>query len=282
MAGDDGGTLYQHAIAADVGRRSLRGRTAPASAKMADGALRDPADLQNSFRIPPALRRLDDPFASQPQDMAAAGKLNANLKGQARDAPRPAFGLTPEQHVLRRAQMAFARIVSKLAEDFAGWPVDGDDEWDVEALLARSMDSRPLPSCRRSREREALVAVIDISGSCLMVAEFFQRVSALAASHMDVELMSGNNGRIEAVWRPGVSAWQSVRCGRWPFHRRTILFFGDHDGQALVCDASVRNRVTWFSNEVRPGRAARPPMFHGWYLPCGGDADLVRVERRMR
>jgi hypothetical protein len=178
--------------------------------------------------------------------------------------------------------MAFARIVSKLAEDFAGWPVDGDDEWDVDALLARSMDSRPLPSCRRSREREALVVVIDISGSCLKDAEFFQRVSALAASHMDVELMSGNNGRIEAAWRPGVSAWQPVRCGRWPFHRRTILFFGDHDGQALVCDASARNRVTWFSNEVRQHRAGRPATFHGWYLPCGDDADLVRVARRMR
>jgi hypothetical protein len=181
-------------------------------------------------------------------------------------------------------QMTFARIVAKLAEDFAGLPIPGDDEWDIDALISRSMDRRPIQSCRLSRERESLIVVMDVSGSCKDHAEFFQRISALAASHQDVELMSGNNGRIEAWWHPATSSWRQVTCGRWPFRHRTILFFGDHDGVAIVSDSSQRNRITWFSNETRPekncGRA--PPHFNGWYVPCGDDADLIKVARRLR
>lgn len=223
-----------------------------------------------------------DPFAAQGHDPQTAARLNASLHAQPKACVRSAFELTPEQHVLRRSQMAFSRIVAKLAEDIAGWPIDGDDEWNIEALLNRSIDARPLRACQQSRERQALIVLIDISGSCLKHAEFFQRVSAIAASHMDVELMSGNNGRIEAIWKPALSQWLPVRYGRWPFARRTILFFGDHDGEALICDASRRNRVTWFSNEQRPERAYLPKAFHGWYVRCGADTDINRVARGMR
>jgi hypothetical protein len=284
----DQSLFSKHAIVFDPAKMTLRDRLSTKTTR--DNAIAAaiqagrPVERPPSLVPPAALLRLEDPFANQPQASGVAESLNGQLAGPARQAPRSAFELTPEQHTLRRLQMVFARIVGKLAEDFVGLPIAGDDEWDMDALLARSMDRRTLATCRQTREREALIVVMDISGSCRHHAEFFQSVSALAASQRDVELMSGNNGRIEAWWHAGTSTWRSITCGRWPFRHRTILFFGDHDGQAIVTDASHRNRITWFSNETRERKAAGviPGHFNGLYVPCGNDADLIRVARKLR
>jgi len=239
--------------------------------------------LGDVFPMPPALRRIEDPFVGQHNDLHIAERMNTELSGAPRRAPKPAFGLDPQQSVLRRLQSGFARIVAKLAEDLASLPVDGDDEWDVQALLGRAMDRRPLRSCRISREREALVLIIDVSGSCKKSAAFFGSISALAAAHKDVLLLAGNNGRVEMLWEPLRSRWRQLDLGRWPFKGRTILFFGDHDGSPLICDASVRNRLTWFSNEVRADVSGGPPAgFRGHYVRCGAEADLLAIARRLR
>jgi hypothetical protein len=185
---------------------------------------------------------------------------------------------------MRRLQTHFSRIVSKLAEDLSGWPVEGDDEWDMAALLARSMDRRPLRSCRQARERAAMALIIDVSGSCLHSSEFFSKIAALAVREKDVDLFSGNNGRIEARWDTNLGKFVRVHCGRWPFHHRTVLFFGDHDGEALIMDAATRNRVTWFSNEKRERylNSAVRTTFHGHYITCQQDLDLIKVARSMR
>ena len=199
-----------------------------------------------------------------------------------------AFDVRLEQTRLRRLQAAVATLFANVAEDLAGWPVPGDEEWDVGALMMRRFDRRPLTACRQSRERERVIMVVDTSYSCDDQAHFYRSLAMIAVAAGDVELYTAPNAELTGRVLPN-GGWQDVEAGAWPFRGRTIVFFGDFDGSDQVIESSWVNTVWWFSCENRyqdtvehswcsyPLRA-----FRGRYIPCRGTGDFLRAVRRLR
>ena len=190
---------------------------------------------------------------------------------------------------LRRKRIAttFARMMSKIAEDLSGWPIPGDDQWSLPDLMARHLDRRPLFQCRRSREKEAVVVILDTSGSCLDQARFYSRIATAAVIAGDVVLYDAPNAGLRAARIR--HRWEPVEHRHWPFSQRTIIFFGDFDGGDEVIRASRRNKVYWLSSETRypdirlhPWCSLTMKSFKGSYWPCITDEDFIRLLRKIR
>lgn len=198
---------------------------------------------------------------------------------------RQAFDL--EEARRRRLSNIFAVIVSKVAEDLTGWPVEGDDEWDVQTLMERRITRRPLSHCRQSRDRESVIVILDTSGSCWEQASFYSRIADAAVQRGDVELYTAPNAGLQA--RRTNKGWERVNY-EWPFRGRTIIFFGDFDGGDAVVEASRINKIYWFSCE---GDRYRDMHEHSWchytladfrghYFDCGTEEDFIRLARKVR
>ncbi len=216
------------------------------------------------------------PLAEDPGDeFTAAATRNFNK----------AFDL--EAARCRRLQWALATVVAKIAEDLGGWPVPGDAQWDVGALMARRLDRRPLLHCRRSMEKTALVMALDSSGSCLAQARFYARMAAASAALGDIELFDAPNAGLRARYQR--SGWQTVPDPRWDFKRRTIVFCGDFDGGDQVVKASRTNTVYWFCSESRyPSMHLHPwctltlADFKGRFFVCRNENDFLHLMRTVR
>jgi hypothetical protein len=188
----------------------------------------------------------------------------------------------------RRLAQSFAIIVSKVAEDLSGWPIPGDDEWSIPALMERHITKKPLIQCRQSRERESVVVIVDTSGSCLPQARFYNRLADAAIQVGDVELYAAPNAGLRA--RRTRHGWEGLTEQAWSFHRRTIIFFGDYDGGDAVVEASWKNRVYWLCSEGSryPAMEQHPwcsyPMsyFRGKYYDCVDEGDFLRLWRKVR
>jgi len=187
----------------------------------------------------------------------------------------------------RRITATFARMMSKIAEDLSGWPIAGEDQWSVPDLMARHLDRRPLFQCRRSREKEAVVVILDTSGSCLEQARFYSHIATAAVIAGDVELYDAPNARLRAARIR--QRWESFERRHWPFSQRTIIFFGDFDGGDEVITASRRNKLYWMSSETRypdirlhPWCSLTMKSFKGSYYPCIADEDFIRLLGKIR
>jgi hypothetical protein len=192
-----------------------------------------------------------------------------------------------EQLRRKRIIATFARMISKIAEDLSGWPIAGDDQWSMPDLMARHLDRRPLFQCRRSREKEAVVVILDTSGSCLEQARFYSRIATAAVTAGDVQLYDAPNAGLRAVRIR--QQWEPVEHRQWPFAHRTIIFFGDFDGADVVIKASKRNKVYWLCSETRypdirlhPWCSFTMKSFKGHYYPCVADEDFIRLLRKVR
>ena len=214
----------------------------------------------------------DDPLGPDPRE----GSLNYSQ----------AFSLDEARR--NRLAHVFTIIVSKVAEDLSGWPVPGDEEWDIPALMERHITRRPLAHCRRSREREAVVVILDTSGSCLPQARFYNQMADAAIQAGDVELYAAPNAGLRA--RRTREGWEALDDTSWGFHGRTIIFFGDFDGGDAVVESSWHNKIYWFCSEGDryPSMAQHPwcsyPMsyFHGRFYDCVDDDDFLRLWRKVR
>ena len=214
----------------------------------------------------------DDPLGTDPKH----GSPNTNQ----------AFSLELARR--RRLTQHFAVMVSKVAEDLSGWPVPGDDEWSVPALMERRLTRIPLNHCRQSRERESVVVILDTSGSCLPQARFYNRLADAAVQVGDVELYAAPNAGLRA--RRTARGWEGLADTAWPFHRRTIIFFGDYDGGDAVVETSGSNRVYWLCSEGGryPSMTQHPwcthPLSHfrGIYHDCNAEGDFLRLWRKIR
>lgn len=192
-----------------------------------------------------------------------------------------------EQLRRKRVTTTFALMMSKIAEDLSGWPIPGDDEWSMPDLMARHLDRRPLFQCRRSREKEAVVVILDTSGSCLDQARFYSRIATAAVTSGDVNLYDAPNAGLRAARIR--QRWEPVEHREWPFSHRTIIFFGDFDGGDEVIKASKRNKIYWLCSETRypdirlhPWCSFTMKSFKGYYYPCITDEDFIRLLRKVR
>ena len=166
----------------------------------------------------------------------------------------------------QKLQRSFIQVVEKLAEDLVGYPYVGDDEWDIERIMMRSITREEIQHCRQTRDREALVLVLDTSGSCSEQAIMYSKFAEIAQQYSDIDIVIAPNAIPSLVKYGHEHEWERynrmdiVRKSEehkygwvldWPFKGRTMIFFGDLDGSDWVIRASWRNNVYWFNSETR-------------------------------
>ena len=187
----------------------------------------------------------------------------------------------------KRLSTVFARIISKIAEDLAGCPVEGDDEWSVPALMKRHLTRENISHCRQSREKESIVVVLDTSGSCLPQAKFYAQIASAAVQAGDVELYTAPNAGLNA--KKTRQGWNKLEGSNWDFYRRTIMFFGDYDGGDTIVESSWHNKIYWLSSEGRryPSMKLHPwcsnsiKDFKGKYYKCEKENDFFKLIKKI-
>lgn len=201
-------------------------------------------------------------------------------------APK-AFDL--EGRYLRGLAARFARMVSKLAEDNAELPSEGDDEWDINELVRRRFTGRMLSQCRMSREKRRVAVVLDTSPSCAHQARLFGAVAQVAEALGDCEMYDGPNFQLVARWQRG--RWEELPPEErgWFFRHRVVLAFGDFDGIEHITRASWErgNRIYWFCCEERPmvleaNRDYFTRQYKGHYQAAYDLQGLMRAMARVR
>ncbi|MCH8886315.1 MAG: hypothetical protein IIC13_06975 [SAR324 cluster bacterium] len=201
-------------------------------------------------------------------------------------APR-AFGL--EGHYLRNLATRFARMITKVAEDSADLPSQGDEEWDMPELLKRRFTGRLIHQCRMTREKRKVAIVLDTSPSCEHQARLFASVARIAEELGDCDLYEAPNFAIVA--RKSGDAWEQLASTEeeWAFKGRVVLAFGDFDGIERICEASAirGNRIYWFCCEERPDvleqqRETFVRRYKGKYFPATSLQQLLKAIARVR
>ncbi len=201
-------------------------------------------------------------------------------------APK-AFGL--EGRYMRGLAARFARMVSKVAEDSADMPSQGDEEWDLVELRQRRFTGRLIGQCRMTREKRKVAVVLDTSPSCEHQARLFAAIARVAEELGDCELYDAPNFAIHAVRLR--TTWETLREAEreWNFQGRVVLAFGDFDGIQRISQASsIRgNKIYWFCCEERPTvleseRDYFVAHFKGHYLPATNLQNLMKAMRKVR
>ncbi len=207
--------------------------------------------------------------------------------GLNRGLAHQAFAL--EGHYLRNLAARFARMVSKVAEDSADMPSQGDEEWDIPELLRRRFTGRLINQCRMTREKRKVAVVLDTSPSCEHQARLFGSIAHIAEELGDCDLYDAPNFAIMA--RKTGPQWETLPEAEreWSFQGRVVLAFGDFDGIDRICKASaVRgNKIYWFCCEERPSvlensRETFVKKFKGHYLPATTINQLMTAMRKVR
>ena len=201
-------------------------------------------------------------------------------------APR-AFGL--EGHYLRNLATRFARMITKVAEDSADLPSQGDEEWDMPELLKRRFTGRLIHQCRMTREKRKVAIVLDTSPSCEHQARLFASVASIAEELGDFDLYDAPNFAIVA--RKSGDSWEQLASTQeaWAFKGRVVPAFGDFDGIERICEASAirGNRIYWFCCEERPDvleqqRETFVRRYKGKYFPATSLQQLLKAIARVR
>ena len=245
-------------------------------ARSADGGdEKVPEDLDTSLDVPEEVR--EDKRREREKQRQG---LNRNFAPQAFDL---------EGRYVRRLGTEFARMVSKLAEDSADMPAQGDEEWDLDELVRRRFTGRLISQCRMTREKRRVVVVLDTSPSCAHQARLFANIARIAEELGDCELYDAPNFVLHAHkergdWEPLPEAQRE-----WHFRGRVVLAFGDFDGIERICQASALrgNKIYWFCCEERPmvlesQRDYFVKHYKGHYLPAANMNRLMHAMRRVR
>ena len=195
------------------------------------------------------------------------------------------FNLTMKNLKKRRLSNMLATMVSKIAEDRAGEPIVGDDEWSVPEILNRVMTRVNINSCKQTRERERIIIILDTSPSCANQANFFIDIAKASANLNDLEMYDAPNAFI--VKRYSKSAKEFVNIGveyasvlmEWSaFKNRTIIFFGDYDGRRILKKAAKHNTIYWFN----PNYYRRRDWYVQHHYKCSNEDDLIKLIKKMR
>ena len=230
------------------------------------------------------------PGLSIPEEVEQARREEGEKKqgGWRNFNPAPqAFAL--EGRHMRGLAARFARMVSKVAEDSADLPIQGDEEWDLVELRQRRFTGRLISQCRMTREKRKVAVVLDTSPSCEHQARLFGAIAGVAEALGDCEIYDAPNFAMHARNLHG--QWEALDAAEreWQFQRRVVLAFGDFDGIERISQASALrgNKIYWFCCEERPtvmesNREYFVKHFKGHYLPAIHLHSLMKAMRRVR
>ena len=230
----------------------------------------------------------EEPRLSIPDEVEEARRKKEEQRGsQNLNLAPQAFSL--EGRYLRGLSAQFARMVSKVAEDSADLPSEGDEEWDLVALQQRRFTGRLISQCRMTREKRKVAVVLDTSPSCEHQARLFGTIARVAEALGDCELYDAPNfaiyaRKIEEIWEQLPEPERE-----WNFQGRVVLAFGDFDGIDRISRASAirGNRIYWFCCEERPtvleqSRDFFVKNFKGKYFPATELDGLMKAMRKVR
>jgi hypothetical protein len=174
-------------------------------------------------------------------------------------------GLRRWRSDLRRLQTEFYRVLEMLAEEktkhFDPSLVGGlvKAEYDVKKMALRRYEGKPPTRYKAPRVREAVVLVLDNSGSMVGWADMLRAMAELAARRRDVEVYLAPNGHVEEQIAP---VRREVKHDDFmkKMSGRKIIYVGDFDGTNTPIELSWRNEVIWIAPESRYRRF----QSHNW------------------
>jgi len=147
----------------------------------------------------------------------------------------------------------FYRFLENFAEEKTKvFDVKSCDEYNVKKLMFRHYQRKPLSYYKQSRVRDAIVLILDNSGSMDWWSENLQLLASLALDRKDVEVYIAPNGWVEERLLPNGHR-------HTVFHDnvvkqlkgRRIVYVGDFDGADTPITLSWFNDVIWICPEER-------------------------------
>jgi hypothetical protein len=270
---------------------------------------RAPPKLENKPPQPVGDRENTSPaFVPEPEKRTVVETDYDNLRPESAprsyhrnaDGASAAFDLN-EAAARRQAKVAnaFSVVVAKMAEDLSGKIIHGHDEWNVAELPMRKYEGKMLDDCMYSRERESAVLVLDTSGSCSQQAKFYQQIGRLAAARGDLEMYEAPNADFQRKWDPAKKEWVTLPVREYidedgdrmrgfvqpKLKGRSIIFFGDFDGQAAIL-SWVRNynRVYWLNPNAghNPEVAEEFARANGKMFQVTDDDEFIATAKQLR
>ena len=166
-----------------------------------------------------------------------------------------------EKYSLARAMRALDTLITYIGEEERSGAQPGGRH-DFKRLMFRRYERRP-PGWYRLVSREAVVLIVDTSGSMVDVSELLNYIVAAALRRGDVEVYLAPNGVIEykldgtgdMVEVDGEKVLRGLRG-------RSIIYIGDYDGADTPFILSCQgNRVVWLAPEHR----YLDPDDHDWF-----------------
>ena len=266
------------------GSSSIKGMPSSIKAKQLVSILsRDEVDL-NRANYRKYLSWSND---SEYEDKARKEREHRRYRINNGQAPKD-FDLTMKHLKKRRLSNMLATMVGKIAEDRAGEPIIGNDEWSVPEILNRVMTRVNINTCKQTRERERIVIILDTSPSCARYAKFFIDIARASANLNDLEMYDAPNAYIVKQYSKASKEFVDIGidCAsvlmEWEALKgRTIIFFGDWDGEKILCKASKDNTIYWFNPEYYVN-STRDKEYTGSHYQCRNEDDLIRLIKKMR
>ena len=230
-------------------------------------------------------------------DFNATRKYNKNNK-----RAKSVFAIAKESKD-RRLANTLAIMVSKLAEERSGDVIIGEDEWDLQELMMRSITKRNIYSCMQSRERENIVLILDSSPSCQSTSQLYAKIAMLSVKIGCLDVYLAPNAYITHKMNSKTYQYEpvfdldkdksSIVCGMDKLHsffkNRVILYFGDWDGEDTIAKASHTNELHWFNREYDykstnrfTREIRRNTIYNGSAYGCKTREDLISITKTMR
>jgi hypothetical protein len=126
----------------------------------------------------------------------------------------------------------------------------GSEEFNIKKLMFRQFEKKPLNSYKMRRVREAVVILLDNSGSMEWWSNNLQVLAELAMQRNDVEIYLAPNGHIEEMLYPKRQLVNHDEIMK-RLRNRKIIYVGDFDGADTPIILSWYNDVIWICPEER-------------------------------
>jgi hypothetical protein len=171
-----------------------------------------------------------------------------------------AFDIVTESKSSKHYQTEFYRFIEMIAEEkIKFFDPRSAEEYNIRKLMFRQFERKPLQHYRMARVREAVVLLLDNSGSMTWWAKNLQVLASLAMQRNDVEVYLAPNGIIEEMIHPKREKVVHSDVMK-KLRNRKIIYVGDFDGANTPVELSWYNDAIWICPETR----YRHFMQHDW------------------
>jgi hypothetical protein len=188
----------------------------------------------------------------------------------------------------RKLQNDFSLIISKVAEDHSYIETVGDDEWDINELMKRSITHRSLGDCRLGFDRERIAILLDTSPSCLPAAKFYAEIASAAIVRGDCDIYDAPNGEIWAKYSHKLKRFIPYDVSsNWGLDGRIGIYFTDWDGYgSIIRNSRVMKQLYWLEREKAyfdtTAELVALEAFEGKIFPCRTGDDLINIGKKLR